>query len=105
MTSASGKARQQSRIESGIREGQLVGWEIDKLRNQQRDIRGKERHYRRSEHCLTRYEYNQLIKQLDQAHRDIRNLKHNNLNRWATTAIIAIITTMTIIAAVVEQYR
>ncbi|MGB1256856.1 MAG: hypothetical protein ACPG51_13400 [Thiolinea sp.] len=75
------QARQKRRIRKGIRQGKLVGWEITRLKQQQRRIRKAERRMRNSGHCLTRHEVNKLMHKLDRAGNKIRNLKRNNVRR------------------------
>ena len=75
------QANQQRRIQRGMRKGQLVKWEVKKLKKQQHRIRKSEQQMRHSGHCLTRQEAKQLIHRLGKANQKIHNLKRNNVRR------------------------
>ncbi|CAA6803713.1 MAG: Unknown protein [uncultured Thiotrichaceae bacterium] len=72
--------RQRSRIRQGVRSGQLVHWEREQLKQQQRRIKNKENRMRR-DGCLTRDESRRLMNRLDRAGQKIRALKSNNIRR------------------------
>lgn len=73
------QAKQASRINSGIRSGELTQWEAKQLQDQQARIRRAEQGMLRSGNCLNRVEVNRLNHMLDDANRYIRSLKHNNV--------------------------
>ncbi|MEZ5535490.1 MAG: hypothetical protein R3F02_07665 [Thiolinea sp.] len=74
------QARQNRRINQGVRSGELVNWEERELRQEQRQIRKAERRMR-SDGCMSRPEFNRLMSRLDRASDRIYQLKNNHLRR------------------------
>jgi len=68
--------KQRSRIERGIKKGQLTRREIKKLRREQKHIAKQVRHMKRHNH-LSPGDRREVIEHLDYASNKIRNLKHN----------------------------
>jgi hypothetical protein len=74
-------ARQQhqaGRIRDGVKDDSLTRGELNRLRGDEAAIRAEERVYRRSGDGLTRREYRDLQRDLNQTSREIYRFKHND---------------------------
>lgn len=69
--------RQRSRIQEGVKSGELTKDEAHSLRTEQRAIRAEEKSYKSDGH-LSRKERTDLYKDQNEASRDIRSEKHDN---------------------------
>ena len=73
--------RQTGRIRDGVRDDSLTRGELNRLRADEAAIRAEERLYRRSGDGLSRREYADLQRDLNQTSREIYRFKHNDRER------------------------
>lgn len=74
--------RQMERIHAGMHEGRLTRAEFHELRDEQREIRAMERHFR-ADGIIDAREFKRIDRALDVASRNIRAEKHDHQARHA----------------------
>jgi hypothetical protein len=75
------QCRQRTRIQDGVRSGELTRFEVTRLRAEQAALRAEERHYRRTDGGLSVWERRDLQRDLNRTSRDIRRQKNDGQDR------------------------